>query len=142
MTGRNDDIGATFGDRVNYLIRTHPDRPTDAEICKGIEQQGGHLSATQLGKIRKGMGNNPTLATAHQLAAYFGVEQSFLTDFSNPEAAVRTVDERALQILQRAGVKDVLFRMGSMSPAALDVLSTVSKQLVELNQEHAPKTEK
>jgi transcriptional regulator with XRE-family HTH domain len=139
-TPQDHDPGSTFADRLNYAIR-HSGR-SDQQILDGIVAQGGHLSRNALYQLKSGKKQNPQLGTISSLARVLGVSVAFLTDFdSTPSAAAAVADaetQAALKILQRdAGVKEVLFRMGEMSPEARSVLATMSEQLVQLNSKHA-----
>jgi hypothetical protein len=139
-TPQNHDPGSTLADRLNYAIRISD--LSDQQILDGIVAQGGHLSRNALYQLRSGKKQNPQLGTINSLAGVLGVSVAFLTDFgSTPGAAAAVADvetRAALKILQRdAGVKEVLFRMGEMSPEARGVLASMSEQLVQLNRKHA-----
>lgn len=129
----------SFAERLEYLIANmHPAGRgpyTDAEVSAGIAAQGGHLSRTALGKLRKGIQRNPTLATMRALAAYFGVPTSYFTE----EDATGIQAQLAVAVFRRdTEVRAMALRMGRLSAESVRTLSTLSKQLVAIEARYAP----
>ncbi len=141
-TPQDHDPGSNLSERLSYAIRVSG--LTDQQILDRIDAAGGHLSRNALYQLKTGRSQNPTLETIGSLAKVLEVGVAFLTDFDHtPKAAAAIEDaetKAALKLLREdAGVKEVLFRMGKMSPEARSVLASMSKQLVALNQKHKPR---
>ncbi|WP_216210935.1 helix-turn-helix domain-containing protein [Amycolatopsis aidingensis] len=135
MAGKGGD---TFADRLNYLIENvypaHHGPWSNAEVSKGITEQGGHLSKAAIGKLRKGENVNPTLATIRALARFFGVPTSFFTD----EDTHSTEVDIALAVLERdATVTDTMLRMGQLSEQSINIIADLSQTLINFEESHS-----
>lgn len=141
--------GDTLAERLNYLIATAEGKLGDQEISREVSARGGHLSRMQLGRLRNGGATNPQLVTITQLAEYFDVPVSFLSDFKSPEVVAQVIRKRegleddikpgirTFEQLQKNGdAMKVMFRMAEMDDRTLAVLDAHAALLEQMNNAH------
>ena len=127
----------TFADKLNFLFATV--RPagesreyTNTEIGEAIG-----VAPAYIGRLRRGMRDNPTIDNVKALARLFRVRLSYLVDELDAEQIAHVEWQLRLQrAFDKPGVKKLAMRVAdaNLSAEALETLTAMVEQVCRLEQ--------
>ncbi len=141
-----DRKARTLADRINHLFAMVKPAGRDA-FTNGEVAAATGLSPSNVGYLRTGERDNPTMQTLDALARFFGVPVAY---FYDDEAAQRIEEQlnrlqsmAALQqAFQRDGVQQLATRMGELSDNGIAAISQLVDLLLDKEKPEKEKPDK
>lgn len=129
-------VSSDFAERLNRLfdaVRGPDGRPyTNDAVIAAIQVAGGAtISRGYLSELRSGKKDNPTLRAIVALAAFFGVDPAyFVADSAAAESGAAELE--LVRAMRDAEVRNLAMRASRLSPAELDVITTMIDKVGQL----------